>query len=89
MAKRNPAKTLQKVVAVLTKNPGGLWIREISRQSGVHMESVRRLIKKYPFIFEEYADFTPYKVNFKIIKLRNPRITPENVHKYIDLSRNQ
>jgi hypothetical protein len=31
---------------------------------------VRRLLDRYPFLFDEYADFTQYRINLKIIKLK-------------------
>ncbi len=78
---------LKKIVRVLKKYPGGLWIREISRQSGLHFEQVRRLIERYPDILTEYADFTSHNINLKIIRLANDRITPENVEQYVRISR--
>ncbi|MEA3229409.1 MAG: hypothetical protein U9P44_00695 [archaeon] len=72
-------KDLLKIIEILKKHPGGLWIRELSRQADLHMEIARRLIQKHPQIFEEYADFTPYKINLKIIKLKNQNISEKNL----------
>jgi DNA-binding IclR family transcriptional regulator len=77
------SKELKKIISILNKTPNGLWIREIARQSKLHSETVRRLIIKYPQIFIEYADFTPYKINLKLIKLKNPNITPKNIDKLL------
>jgi len=61
---------LSKMIHALKSNPGGLWIRELARQTGLHSETVRRLVLKHPKIFVEYADFTKYGINLKIVKLR-------------------
>ncbi len=72
-------KNLLKLIDILRANPNGLWIREIARQSKIHMETARRLIQKYPQVFEDYADFTAYKINLKLIKLKNENITAKNL----------
>jgi len=66
----NNIDLLKKIVAILKYQPGGLWIREIARQTSSHPESVRRIISKYPQIFEEYADLTQYGINLKFVRLR-------------------
>lgn len=58
------------IVNILNAHPGGLWIRELARRTGLHMETVRRLLGKNSHVFMEYADFTRYGINLKIIKLR-------------------
>ena len=73
-------KNLLKLIDILRANPNGLWIRELSRQANIHMEIARRLIQKYPQIFEDYADFTAYKINLKLIKLKNENITAKNLN---------
>ncbi|MEA2003465.1 MAG: hypothetical protein U9O53_00715 [archaeon] len=72
-------KNLLKLIDVLKANPDGLWIRELARQAKLHMETARRLIMKYPQIFDEYADFTAYRINLKLIKLKNRNITKKNL----------
>lgn len=86
LSKRD-AKNLAKIINALKASTGGLWIREISRQTALHLETVRRLIKKYPFLFEEYADFTQYKINLKIIKLKRIDIDVDNLEKYVKLTK--
>jgi len=61
---------LKKIVTVLRDQPGGLWIREIARQTNEHPETIRRVIAKYPYIFEEYADLTQYGINLKFVRLK-------------------
>ncbi len=78
-------KNLIKIIKILKDNPTGLWIRELARQSKLHMETTRRLIQKYPQIFEEYADFTPYRINLKLIKLKNENISEKNLDIAIEL----
>ena len=74
---------IKKVISLLNLHEGGLWLREISRQTGIHIEEIRRLIHLYPMLFEEYADFTPYSINLKIIKLKNPNINSTNIDSYL------
>ena len=74
---------LTKVVSILNQNQGGLWLREIARRSKLHVEDIRRLVEAYPMILESYADFTPYNINLKIIKLKNPNLTPKNLERYL------
>ena len=58
-------------------------MREIARRTGIHMETARRLIERHPQIFREYADFTAYRINLKIIKLADVRIDENNFMKFI------
>ena len=74
---------LFKIIGLLKTASGGLWFREIARQTKMHMETVRRIIIKYPKIFEEYADFTSYNINLKIIRLKNQNITPKNISQFV------
>lgn len=78
---------LTKIISLLRENAGGLWLREIARQAGMHEETVRRLLRKYPFLFEEYADFTSYKINLKIIKLKNKDMDVTNLERYISIAK--
>lgn len=84
-----PSKTemenMAKIINALKSNPGGLWVREISRQTKLHMEVVRRIVTKYKEIFQEYADFTAYKINLKIIRLKHQDINAQNIGKYLEL----
>ncbi|GEM_PF-4118570 len=61
---------LNKIIRILKYQPGGLWIREIARQTSSHPESIRRIISKYDGIFEEYADLTQYGINLKFVRLK-------------------
>ena len=61
---------LKKLTRILEKYPTGLWLRELSRQAKLHPEKTRRIISKYPLIFDEYADFTQYNIKLKLIKLK-------------------
>ncbi len=78
-------ENIVKLIGVLKKHKGGLWIRELSRQSKLHMETVRRLIQRYPEVFEQYADFTSYRINLKLIRLKNPNITENNLDLALEL----
>ena len=86
-ATKRPSKkelvNLFKIISILKPAAGGLWFREIARQTKMHMETVRRIVVKYPKIFEEYADFTNYNINLKIIKLKNQNITTKNISQFI------
>ncbi|MCK4555067.1 MAG: hypothetical protein KAT83_00515 [Candidatus Aenigmarchaeota archaeon] len=64
------ARRLAKMVSVLQRTPGGLWMRELARQANLHSETVRRIVISHPKIFTEYADFTKYGIKLKIVKLR-------------------
>ena len=78
-----------KIVRTLRFHAGGLWIREIARQTNLHMETVRRLIDKHPQVFSEYADFTSYKINLKIVRLADNNITEKNVMKKVNNAKKQ
>lgn len=58
------------IIKLLKKNPSGLWIREISRRSNLHMETVRRIVSRNKNLFETIEYKTANKVNLKIIKLK-------------------
>ena len=78
------AEYASRIIKVLKKHPYGLWIREIARQAGLHMEQVRRIIGAYPEIFEEYADFTNYKINLKIVRLKR-NVSERNIEKLLKM----
>ena len=84
-ASKKDMENIGKIISSLKTNPGGLWVREISRQTKLHMETVRRIVNKYPQIFQEYADFTAYKINLKIIRLKHPDINAQNIGKYLEI----
>lgn len=81
--RQKTAQNIIKVVNVLRMHAGGLWIRELARRCDLHMETVRRIIEAHPMLFADYADFTQYKVNFKILKLKDMKITPQEVVNYL------
>ncbi len=64
------AKRLMLLSEILKRHPGGLWIRELARRAKLHSETARRIIESHPDTFLNYADFTKYKVNLRIIKLK-------------------
>ncbi|MCK5233362.1 MAG: hypothetical protein KAJ91_00950 [Candidatus Aenigmarchaeota archaeon] len=64
------ARRLAKIVSILQRTPGGLWVRELARQAGLHSETTRRIVISHPKIFTEYADFTKYGIKLKIVKLK-------------------
>ncbi len=80
--KKKEVEHASRIIRVLKKHPYGLWIREIARQAGLHMEQVRRVIITYPEIFEEYADFTNYNINLKIVRLKR-NVSERNVEKLL------
>jgi len=86
---RVEVERLRRLVTILKENPGGLWIREISRRSNLHVETVRRLLNKYSVFFEDYADFTKYNFNFKIIRLKNENVTEKAVLNYVKLKKKE
>lgn len=64
------SKRLGRLVNALRENPGGLWMRELARRTSLHSETARRIVSGHPEVFMEYADFTRYGVNLKIVKLK-------------------
>ncbi len=76
-------KNIRKMIVELRNNPGGLWVREIARRCGIHMETARRIIERHPLIFRKYADFTAYRINLKIIALADKRIDDKNFLKFM------
>ncbi len=63
-------KRLKKIVSVLESHESGLWLREIARQTNLHVETVKRIITKHTLIFDEYADFTQYNIKLKLVRLK-------------------
>lgn len=63
-------KRLLLLSEILKRHPGGLWIRELARRAKLHSETTRRIIASHPDNFLNYADFTKYRVNLRIIKLK-------------------
>lgn len=80
---KEQVRNIRKMIVELKMNPGGLWVRELARRCGIHMETARRIIVRFPNIFREYADFTAYKINLKIIALADKRIDETNFLKMI------
>ena len=80
---KDQIRNIRKMIVELRNNPGGLWVREIGRRCGIHMETARRIIERHPQIFREYADFTAYRINLKIIALADKRIDDKNFLKFM------
>ncbi|MEA3343361.1 MAG: hypothetical protein U9Q92_04285 [archaeon] len=80
---KEQVRNIRKMIVELRTNPGGLWVREIARRCGIHMETARRIIERHPQIFREYADFTAYRINLKIIALADKKIDENNFLKVI------
>lgn len=66
---------LNKIISVLLKNPDGLWIREISRRTGLKPTSVVYHIEQNPFLFEDQTAEGPKKPVFRLIRLRRGAIS--------------
>jgi DNA-binding IclR family transcriptional regulator len=83
---KKDAQNLAKIINALKTSPGGLWIREICRQTHLHFETVRRLLDRYSFLFDEYADFTQYRINLKIVRLKHD-IDASRLEKLVRIAR--
>ena len=81
---RTEVEHTKRIIEVLSEHPYGLWIREIARRAGLHMEQVRRVVSAYPQLFEEYADFTNYGINLKIVRLKR-KVSTKNLEKLLSI----
>jgi hypothetical protein len=67
--RKDTVKNLIKIVNCLKEAENGwLWIREISRRTGLHHKTVSRLIELHLAMFVEEQAMEPF--NVKMIKLK-------------------
>jgi len=70
MPKKGPdSEKMKKIRKVLSKNPNGLWIREIARQAGLDKSTVSIYLSKY--LINEVEEVFPIKGSLiKIVRLK-------------------
>lgn len=67
--RKDAAENLIKIVRCLKEAEGGwLWVREISRRSGMHHKTVSRLISKHLVMFLDTQVMEPF--NVQMIRLK-------------------
>jgi len=67
-------KKLNAIIAALTAQEGGLWIREIARRALLDPRIVKYYVEKYPELFE-IQSIGSGKPVFSLVKLRKGALT--------------
>jgi len=81
--RKDAAENLIKIVRCLKEAEGGwLWVREISRRSGMHHKTVSRLITKHLSMFIETQTMEPF--NVQMIRLK-PGTDVEAVFRFLTM----
>jgi hypothetical protein len=67
--RKDQAENIIKIVKCLKQaEEGWLWIREISRRTGLHHKTVSRLVDKHLTMFVDMQSMEPF--NVRMIKLK-------------------
>jgi len=67
--KKGPDKNkIAKIIRVLRKNPKGLWIREIARQTGLSKSTTHRYVTEY--LQNQVDEITNVNDLVKFVKLK-------------------
>jgi len=81
--RKDTAKNVLKIFKCLKQaEEGWLWVREISRRTGLHHKTVSRLIDKHLSIFIEEQNLEPF--NVRMIRLK-PNTNTESVIKFLSV----
>lgn len=81
--RKDTIKNIIKIVNCLKKaEEGWLWIREISRRSGLHHKTVSRLVDNHLSIFIEEQTLEPF--NVRMIRLK-PGTDVNSIYRYLSV----
>lgn len=79
--RKDLAYNLIKIIKCLKQaEEGWLWVREISRRTGLHHKTVSRLLDKYLSMFIEVQTMEPF--NLRMIKLK-PNADLNSIFKFL------
>jgi len=79
--RKDNIKNIIKIVNCLKEAENGwLWIREISRRTGLHHKTVSRLIELHLTMFVEEQSMEPF--NVKMIKLKEG-VDLNNIYRFL------
>jgi hypothetical protein len=69
------------------RSHGSLHIRGLARVTGIHSATVCGIINRFGYFFEiENVEVVP-GFNAKIVRLKNPNVTIEDVKRYLEVKR--
>ena len=79
--RKDTAMNLVKIIKCLKEaEEGWLWVREVSRRTGLHHKTVSRLIDKHLNVFIEAQTMEPF--NIRMIKLK-PNTDLNSIFKFL------
>ena len=70
-------KKVESIIEVLKKNPDGIWIRELARQSKLDKSTVCLYLNKH--LKEQIEDLTDHNLPVRMIKLKDAIRVPEYI----------
>lgn len=71
--------SLQKIIAVLSNEPEGLWIREIARRTNLKSATVTYFVNRHHDLFEEQNVESGERKFFRIVRLKAGVFTKKGV----------
>jgi hypothetical protein len=81
--RKDQAENIIKIVKCLKQaEEGWLWIREISRRTGLHHKTVSRLVDKHLTMFVDMQAMEPF--NVRMIKLK-PNTDINGIFKFLSM----
>jgi len=66
--RKDTIKNVVKIVKCLQQSKEWLWVREISRRTGLHHKTVSRLIDQHLTMFIEEQNMEPFNLRFVRLK---------------------
>jgi DNA-binding IclR family transcriptional regulator len=81
--KQETIKKIGKILLVLKESEDWLHLREISRRTGIHHQTVSEILDKYLNQFILTQNFNEYGLRLKLVKLKDKKVDLKGVLTYL------
>jgi len=81
--RQDTIKKIGKILFVLKETEDWLHLREISRRTGIHHQTISEIIDKYLNQFVSIQKLDDYGLNVKLIKIKDKKVDLNSVIKYL------
>ncbi|MFH8080669.1 MAG: hypothetical protein QXO84_02200 [Candidatus Aenigmatarchaeota archaeon] len=81
--KQETIKKIGKILLVLKESENWIHLREISRRSGIHHQTVSEILDKYLNQFILTQNFNEYGLRLKLVKLKDKKVDLKSVLLYL------
>ncbi|MCS7134825.1 MAG: MarR family transcriptional regulator [Candidatus Aenigmarchaeota archaeon] len=81
--KQETIKKINKILFVLKETQDWLHLREISRRTGIHHQTISEILDKYLNQFVLIQNFEEYGLKLKLVKLKDKKVDLKSVLTYL------